>query len=115
VFDCVSVGGEVMSAKSTGLLAVAAVVAALILVKVAFCRGRILPPPEGMRIGALRDGSAVRSGLISAAHNGWGTAIMEGILIIAAIFGAGFAAGYFVRHRISVRRRRRYGSPQRGI
>jgi uncharacterized protein YneF (UPF0154 family) len=35
---------------------------------------------------------------------------MDAILIIAAIFAAGFAAGYFVRHRISMQRRRRAGA-----
>jgi len=34
---------------------------------------------------------------------------MDAILVIAAIFAAGFAAGYFVRHRVSMHRRRRAG------
>jgi hypothetical protein len=34
---------------------------------------------------------------------------MDAILVIAAIFAAGFATGYFVRHRISVQRRHRAG------
>jgi hypothetical protein len=34
---------------------------------------------------------------------------MDAILVIAAIFASGFAAGYFVRHRVSIHRRRRAG------
>jgi hypothetical protein len=36
-----------------------------------------------------------------------GAGYVTAILIIAAIFGAGFAAGYLVRHRVSKNRRRR--------
>jgi uncharacterized protein YneF (UPF0154 family) len=36
-----------------------------------------------------------------------GTADVTAILIIAAIFGAGFALGYFVRDQVSRKRRRR--------
>src|SRR5882724_10820481 len=38
-----------------------------------------------------------------------GDSHMDAILVIAAIFAAGFAAGYFVRHRVSMHRRRRAG------
>jgi hypothetical protein len=34
---------------------------------------------------------------------------MAGILIIAAVFGAGIASGYYARSRVSKRRRELYG------
>jgi hypothetical protein len=61
----------------------------------------------GGRNAALRLGNAAKEQNSVRGQDRLGTANMEVILFIAAIFAAGFTAGYFVRHRISMQRRRR--------